>query len=143
MFVAALSLWIGWTIRYARKHRETADVAAAAEESGLSFKHALILAVAIAPMAAYVYGALRLDWGFNELAGAFLIAGIAAGLIGGLGPTGTLTAYLEGMTSVLTAAAIIGVARSISLVLEGGSSIRFSTRWSRRSSTRPGSSRCC
>jgi uncharacterized ion transporter superfamily protein YfcC len=120
MFVVALSLWIGWTIRYARKNRETADVAASAEASGLSLEHAMILAVAIAPMAAYVYGALRLDWGFNELAGAFLVAGIAAGLIGGLGPTGTLTAYLEGAQSLLPAALMIGVARSISLVLEDG-----------------------
>jgi uncharacterized ion transporter superfamily protein YfcC len=71
-------------------------------------------------MAAYVYGALRLDWGFNELSGAFLIAGIAAGLVGGLGPTGTLTAYLEGAQGLLPAALMIGVARSISLVLEDG-----------------------
>jgi uncharacterized ion transporter superfamily protein YfcC len=120
MFVAALSLWIAWTIGYARKNRETADVAASAEASGLSLKHAMILAVAIAPMAVYVYGALRLDWGFNELAGAFLVAGIAAGLIGGLGPTGTLTAYLEGAQSLLPAALMIGAARSISLVLEDG-----------------------
>jgi uncharacterized ion transporter superfamily protein YfcC len=120
MFAAALSLWIGWTMGYARKHRETADVASAVEQSGLPVRHALILAVAIAPMAAYVYGALRLDWGFNELAGAFLVAGIAAGLIGGLGPTGTLTAYLEGAQSLLPAALMIGVARSISLVLEDG-----------------------
>jgi uncharacterized ion transporter superfamily protein YfcC len=120
MFVAGLSLWIGWTIRYARTHRETAAVAGATEESGLSLKHAVILAVAIAPMVAYVYGALWLDWGFNELAGAFLVAGIAAGLIGGLGPTGTLTAYVEGAQSLLPAALIIGAARSISLVLEDG-----------------------
>lgn len=120
MLVAALSLWIGWTIGYARTHRVTAGVAGAAEESGLTLRHAVILAVAIAPMAAYVYGALRLDWGFNELAGAFLVAGIAAGLIGGLGPTGTLTTYLEGAQSLLPAALMIGVARSISLVLEDG-----------------------
>jgi uncharacterized ion transporter superfamily protein YfcC len=120
MLIVGLSLWIGWTIGYARKHRVTADVAGAAQESGLSLRHAVILAVAIAPMAAYVYGALRLDWGFNELAGAFLVAGIAAGLIGGLGPTGTLTAYVEGAQSLLPAALIIGAARSISLVLEDG-----------------------
>jgi uncharacterized ion transporter superfamily protein YfcC len=56
----------------------------------------------------------------NELSGAFLLAGIVAGLVGGLGPTGTLTAYLEGAQSLLPAAMIIGVARSISLVLEDG-----------------------
>jgi uncharacterized ion transporter superfamily protein YfcC len=120
MFVAALTLWIAWTINYARKHRVTAPPVSAAGETALPAKHALILAIAITPMAAYVYGALRLDWGFNELSGAFLIAALAAGLIGGLGPTGTLTAYLEGAQSLLPAALMIGVARSISLVLEDG-----------------------
>src|SRR2546430_2393097 len=42
-------------------------------------RHALILAIVVAPIGAYVYGALRLDWGFNELSGAFLIAAVAAG----------------------------------------------------------------
>jgi len=86
----------------------------------LPARHAAILVIALAPMAAYVYGALRLDWGFNELSGAFLIAGIAAGLAGGLGGFGTLTAYLEGAQSLLPAAMMVGVARSLSLVLEDG-----------------------
>jgi uncharacterized ion transporter superfamily protein YfcC len=71
-------------------------------------------------MAVYVYGALRLDWGFNELSGGFLVAGILAGLVGGLGVMGTLTAYLEGAQSLLPAALMIGVARSISMVLDDG-----------------------
>ncbi|MBZ5560105.1 MAG: YfcC family protein [Acidobacteriia bacterium] len=129
MFIIGLTVWIVWTIAYARRNRVTAPVgnvdnvdnaASATGESALPAKHALVLAVAIAPMAAYVYGALRLDWGFNELSGAFLVAGLAAGLIGGLGPTGTLTAYLEGAQRLLPAALMIGAARSISLVLEDG-----------------------
>ena len=86
----------------------------------LPLKHVLILILALAPMAVYVYGALRLDWGFNELSGAFLVAGILAGLVGGLGVMGTLTAYLEGAQSLLPAALMIGVARSISMVLDDG-----------------------
>jgi uncharacterized ion transporter superfamily protein YfcC len=80
----------------------------------------LILATALTPMAAYVYGALRLDWGFNELSGAFLIGGIAAGLLGGMTLTGTITTFLEGAASIVGAAILIGAARSISLVLEDG-----------------------
>src|SRR5439155_5998359 len=83
-------------------------------------RHVAILILALAPMAVYVYGALRLDWGFNELAGAFLVAGITAGVVGGLGAARTLTAYLEGAQGLLPAALMIGVARSISLVLEDG-----------------------
>jgi uncharacterized ion transporter superfamily protein YfcC len=120
MFLAGLALWIGWTMRYAARNRVNAAIVAGPADVRLPFKHACILAIALAPMAAYVYGALRLDWGFNELSGAFLIAGIAAGLAGGLGVTGTLMTYLEGAQSILPAAFMIGVARSISLVLEDG-----------------------
>src|SRR5882672_4770641 len=118
MFVAAVSLWIAWTIRYAARHRVGPAVSTNAEAVRLPARHALILA--LAPMAAYIYGALRLDWGFNELAGAFLLAGLAAGIVGGMGVTATITAYLDGAASLVSAAMIIGVARSISLVLEDG-----------------------
>ena len=141
MFVAGLALWIAWTLRYAIRTRTAAaahvqpslDDARALRVEGpvpdlhhetaptnFGRRHALILAIALAPMALYVYGALRLGWGFNELSGGFLISGIAGGLIGGLGATGTLIAYLEGAQSLLPAALMIGVARSISLVLEDG-----------------------
>jgi uncharacterized ion transporter superfamily protein YfcC len=79
-----------------------------------------ILGIAVAPIAAYVYGSVALGWGFNELSGGFLIAGIIAGLLGGLGPTGTTLAYLEGMQVMLPAALLVGVARSLSLVLADG-----------------------
>jgi uncharacterized ion transporter superfamily protein YfcC len=138
MFVAGLAVWIGWTVRYAMRNRTVSEPGASGfsrtsgpPEGGLHIgsettsatlptKHVLILMLALAPMAIYVYGALRLDWGFNELSGAFLVAGALAGLVGGLGAMGTLTAYLEGAQSLLSAALMIGVARSISMVLDDG-----------------------
>jgi uncharacterized ion transporter superfamily protein YfcC len=135
MFVAGLAVWIGWTVRYAARNRVPAppspDHATSvpadanlrpreAQPPSLPLKHLLILILALAPMAMYVYGALKLDWGFNELSGGFLVAGILAGLVGGLGVMGTLTAYLEGAQSLLSAALMIGVARSISMVLDDG-----------------------
>jgi uncharacterized ion transporter superfamily protein YfcC len=83
-------------------------------------RHALILAIIVTPLVAYVYGALELDWGLNELSGAFVIAAIAAGLVGGFGLAKTVTTYVDGMMSVLSAATIIGMARSISVVLDDG-----------------------
>ena len=125
MFIAGLALWIGLTLHHAVKTRSTAVFAAAdgtAQRDAPPFdgRHMLIFAIVLAPMAAYVYGALRLDWGLNELAGGFLVAGVVAGLVGGLGLGGTIAVYYEGMQSVLPAAFMVGVARSISLVLEDG-----------------------
>jgi uncharacterized ion transporter superfamily protein YfcC len=125
MFVAGLAVWIAWTVRYAARNRVQVSLSPTLSPGmsptpTLPLKHVLILILALAPMAMYVYGALRLDWGFNELSGAFLVAGILAGLVGGLGTMGTLTAYLEGAQSLLPAALMIGVARSISMVLDDG-----------------------
>jgi uncharacterized ion transporter superfamily protein YfcC len=138
MFIAGLTLWIAWTIRYAVRHRTFRlarpepiegrarsgqaefDDATPPTPPALPMKHVLILAIVLAPMAAYVYGALRLDWGFNELSGAFLLATLVVGTLGGLGLGATVVAFLEGAASLVSPAIIIGTARSISLVLEDG-----------------------
>jgi uncharacterized ion transporter superfamily protein YfcC len=124
MLAAGLAVWIGLTLRHAGRTRTASGPKKGASAQllapPLARRHGLILAIVLAPMAAYVYGALRLDWGLNELAGAFFLAGVVAGLVGGLGTAGTVATYLEGMQSVLPAAFLVGVARSISLVLEDG-----------------------
>ena len=135
MLMVGLGLWIAVTMRHAARTRvldeegrlktDAADTPLRAGTNTVaapSFdgRHAFILALVTVPMAAYVYGALRLGWGLNELAGAFLAAGIVAGLVGGMTLGQTVATYLEGMQSVLPAAFMVGVARSISLVLEDG-----------------------
>ena len=132
MLVVGLAAWIAWTMIYARSvHRAArsvrlqADVRLKPDATNdtahvMSGRHALILAIIVTPLFVYVYGALKLDWGLNELSGAFLIAGVVAGLVGGFGLARTVETYLGGMMSVLTAAFIVGIARSISLVLDDG-----------------------
>ena len=121
MFIVAYLLWVAWTLRYAAKTRTSIP---APMDGGVaervSPKDVLILLIVISPMAAYVYGSLALGWGLNELSAGFLVGGIVAGLLGGLGAEGTTLTYLEGMQSLLPAAMLIGVARSISLVLADG-----------------------
>ena len=126
MFLAGLTVWIAWTLRHASRvrclHPPSSDNPAVMPDLAVSLsgRHLLIMAVVLTPMAAYVYGALRFDWGLNELSGAFLLGGIIAGLIGGFGLTETVTTYVDGMSTLLPAALMVGLARSISLVLEDG-----------------------
>ena len=120
-FVAAVALWVGWTLRHAAAGRPSGG----RTSEGESLRHAkrtdyAVLAAALLPMAAYIYGVMRFDWGFNELAGVFFAGGLIAGLVGGLGLVGTLNVYVEGMQLLLPAGILIGVARAISLVLEDG-----------------------
>ena len=133
MFAAGVALWIAWTMWYGARNRHSPDPERS--RGGFEIRDSritrddvepanardfLILAIAIAPMAAYVYGAIALGWGFNELSGGFIIAGCVAGILGGLGVAGTTAAFLEGAQAMLPAAILVGVARSLSLVLTDG-----------------------
>jgi uncharacterized ion transporter superfamily protein YfcC len=123
MLVTAVALWIGWTMKYAKTHRDigTSDhrtVETSDHRAG--GRDLLIFLLAVSPIAAYVYGAIALDWGFNELSAGFFVVGLAAGLAGGLGVAGTIAAYLEGMQALVPAALLVGVARSIYVVLGDG-----------------------
>ena len=123
MFALAFVLWVGWTMRYASKRRTLvapAGVGDAGPPARVSAKDVAVLVLVVSPMAAYVYGSVALGWGFNELSAGFFIGAVIAGLWGGLGAEGTTVAYLEGMQSLVPAALLIGVARSISLVLSSG-----------------------
>jgi uncharacterized ion transporter superfamily protein YfcC len=120
MLVVAVALWIGWTMRHAAKMRTTMPAVSTVGHARVSGRDILVLLLVSAPVVIYVYGSLRHGWGFNELSALFLIGGAAAGLVGGLGVGGTTAAYIEGMQSVISAGVLIGVARSISLVLSDG-----------------------
>ena len=121
MFLAAVSGWVVVTMRFASRTRTAPLVQQAGPSSArLDRRQAVILASVLLPMAVYVFGALRLDWGFNELSAAFFIGALVAGSVGGLGLARSLTTYVEGMQTLLPAAFMVGLARSISLVLEDG-----------------------
>jgi len=121
MLAVALGLWIWWTIRYGeRVGGAPSGSGEPSQEQSLAGRHAVILLLVAAPFAAYVVGVLKWGWGFNELSAGFLVAGLVIGLVGRLGMQGTVEAYLEGIRSVVGAAVLIGVARSISLVLQDG-----------------------
>ncbi|MEZ5316397.1 MAG: Na+/H+ antiporter NhaC family protein [Vicinamibacterales bacterium] len=119
-FVGGLALWVIWTLRYAVRHRTPVAASAKDGAEAPSGRDGLLFLLLLSPMAAYVYGASVSDWGFNELSAGFFVAGMAVGLLGGLGLGGTTVAYLEGMQSLLPAAVLVGFARTISLVLADG-----------------------
>lgn len=122
LLIVAVAMWIAWTMYYAGK--SLAPVTDAAPEvpgaDGRLFRDLILLGLGILPVLAYIVGSQIWNWGFNELSGVYVIAAVAIGIIGGLGISGTTTAYLEGMQTLLPAALLVGVARSISVVLDEG-----------------------
>jgi uncharacterized ion transporter superfamily protein YfcC len=119
MLAVGTLLWLWWTLRHAARHPVPREVAADTG-TAMSGRDMLILACAVVPMLAYVVGVLRLGWGFNELSAVFFVGAMLAGAFGRLGLQGTVTTYIEGMQLMLPASLLVGVARSISVVLEDG-----------------------
>jgi uncharacterized ion transporter superfamily protein YfcC len=120
MFVIAFFVWVALTLRYASRHRVHIESITHAEAARFSGRDGIMLGCVVLPMFVYVYGTLELEWGFNELSAAFFLGGIAAGIIGRVGVSRITALFLGGMESLLPAALLIGVARSISVVLADG-----------------------
>jgi uncharacterized ion transporter superfamily protein YfcC len=123
--VLALALWTAATMRYAARTRADPEEAEAAVGADLQARagggrDAAILGLVLATFAVYVFGILRLDWGFDQMAGLFFAMGVAVGLLGGLRVGGTVEAYIEGFRDMAFAGLLIGFARAIYVVLQDG-----------------------
>ncbi|MBX7184037.1 MAG: YfcC family protein [Vicinamibacteria bacterium] len=118
----AVAAWIAATLRYAHRMRvEAAQNGAEAEPSApLNGRNFAILLTVAATFAVFVVGIMQFGWDFDQLSAPFVAMGIVAGLIGGLGVSGTAMAFAEGFASMATAAMLIGIARAISYVLDQG-----------------------
>lgn len=71
-------------------------------------RQAIGLGLIVAVIVLNVYGIFTYGWSFNEMSANFLLAGLLAGFIGGLGMNGTFDAM------------IVGFAKAIIVILENG-----------------------
>jgi uncharacterized ion transporter superfamily protein YfcC len=120
LLALSLAVWIWWTLRHARRHRVVAVTSEEVEAPPLTRQDRFILALVLLPLAAYVVGVLRFEWGFNELSGVFFVAALGIGIVGGLGLSGGTAAYLRGMEQMVAPSVLVGVAYSISTVMRDG-----------------------
>jgi uncharacterized ion transporter superfamily protein YfcC len=115
-------IWLGGTMLHARRTRVPPAAAASGLEAGpgAGWRHTAILAVVLGAFVIFVVGTLRYGWDFDQLGAVFFVMGVAAGLLGGLGPGGTADGFVEGFRSMAFAGLLIGFARGIYVVLEQG-----------------------
>jgi uncharacterized ion transporter superfamily protein YfcC len=117
----ALAIWIAGTMRNAMKTRMARENADASEpHQAFDARRITVLLIVIATFTAFVIGVLRYDWDFDQMAAAFFLMGVLAGLVGGLGVTGTAESFVEGFKSMAFAAILIGFARAVYVVLDQG-----------------------
>ena len=129
--LVAVALWTFGTWRFAQRHRVAPAPLAPAESPATSpsaapgtgtqaARQLLVLVLLLATFAVFTYGILRLEWGFEQMGALFLLLGLAAGLLGGLGFNGTAEAFVAGFRDLAYSAMLIGFARAIFVVLEQG-----------------------
>ena len=71
-------------------------------------------------MVVIVWGLVTKGWYMDEISMVFLAIGLLSGIVGGLGEKEMANEFVKGMADFAYAAVIIGIARGILVVAEGG-----------------------
>ncbi|NVJ85318.1 MAG: YfcC family protein [Algoriphagus sp.] len=119
VYVIGIGLWTFLMIRNG-KSKEPFTASFEFKPSPIGWRHAVILFLSLGGIIAMGWGITQQDWGYNEMSSLFFVIGISCGLIGKLGINGTAKTYSEGFGEMIFAGVIVGLARSVYLVLEKG-----------------------
>ena len=90
------------------------------EHVALTKRQIGVLLVFLACTAVQVYGGVNLGWGNKENAVQFIWMAVLGGFVGGLAPSEIARKFAKGASKMMTAALMIGIATSISDILEDG-----------------------
>lgn len=90
------------------------------EAPALTLKFKIILLVFIASFGVLVYGVASQGWWFEQMTALFLVTALIIGFLSGLGEKEFINQFLIGAGDLLGVAFIVGIARSINIVLENG-----------------------
>ncbi|AOS43387.1 hypothetical protein Verru16b_00430 [Lacunisphaera limnophila] len=114
-----------YVMRYAariegRPPAPSAGDASVVAEEPLTARRAGVLALLGAGILLLVWGVTKWDWYIVEIAGLFLAIGIGAAFVGGLGANPAAQAFASGARDMVTAVVVIGLSRSVLLVMQEG-----------------------
>jgi len=90
------------------------------ENMEFTTRHKLVLLFFALCLTIYTVGVFRSDWGLNEMAAIFIIIGIGTAIIERISPNKYVKLFVEGAQKMVYAALIVGLARSIVVILENG-----------------------
>ena len=80
----------------------------------------LTLLILLAGIGVYVYGVFQYGWSTNEMVGIFIMITVATGIVTRMGANELVAVFIEGCKNIFYGAFIIGLARSIVIVLQDG-----------------------
>jgi uncharacterized ion transporter superfamily protein YfcC len=82
-----------------------------------------ILGLVVVMIGLLIWGVITKGWYFNELAGLFIIMGMAAGALAGWGPSKIAVTFLEGCRDIVFGALVVGLSRGVLIVMQEGNII--------------------
>ncbi|MDU5596033.1 Na+/H+ antiporter NhaC family protein, partial [Peptoniphilus rhinitidis] len=93
----------------------------------------MVMLILFAALGTIVFGGIKLKWKLEETAVVFIWLAIVAGFVAGFSPSQIARYFVEGAKKMVGAALIIGLARTVSGVLDAGNimdtSIHAMTNW--------------
>jgi len=89
-------------------------------QNTFTLRHKLVLLLFAINMGLLIFGVIKYEWYTTELSALFLGFGILCGFVGGLSPNNIAKQFCKGMAEVTSGAIVVGLARTIVVVLEQG-----------------------
>ncbi|WP_156291948.1 YfcC family protein [Oceanobacillus salinisoli] len=133
VFVVILSVTIWYIWRYAKKilADPSQSLMGVYEDSNeeneldapFTTRHKLLLTFVVLCLGFFVYGSIQLGWTINHMSAFFIFISLGAGIIAGMHYNTLAGHFLTGTSNLVYGALVVGVARSVIVILEDGAII--------------------
>lgn len=84
----------------------------------MSPEHKRVLIVLVISLVTLAFGVIKFGWYINEIAGLFLLMGVAMGAVAKMSPNRIADSFIEGCRVLVLGALVVGFARAILVVLQ-------------------------
>ena len=120
VLIPAVAIWTWGTMHHAARTRTTPESSDAGTRPVMGWRHGFALLAFMGLFPVLAVGVVVFGWDLEQMGAAFFLMGVTVGLAAGLGIQGTTDAFFDGCRSMVFAALVLGVARSIFVVLDDG-----------------------
>lgn len=90
------------------------------EEVSFDWRKKAMLSIVVIGFGIMIWGVSSQGWWFEEMSGLFLLIGLICMFLSGFGEKKAVSTFIQGSASLVGVALIIGVARGINIILDGG-----------------------
>lgn len=90
------------------------------EAPALSLRFKILLIMLFGTFGIMIWGVSSQDWWFAEMTALFLVSALLMGLVSGIKEKEFVNHFISGAADLMSVALVIGVARSINLILDNG-----------------------